>query len=114
MKVRRNWSPITCVQNMEYKRTFLHRRQVSRDLGCVTLISGAFGIFKKDIVLRAGEYCEDFVGEDMDIALRIQRYCQRKHMKYRVGYEPRAVCFTNVPIGIVRLFRQRDRWQRGL
>ena len=73
LKARKNWSPITWIQNMEYKRTFLHRRQVSRDLGCVTLISVAFGIFKKDIVLSAGGYCEDFVGEDMDIVLRIQR-----------------------------------------
>lgn len=112
--IRRKLNPITWIQDMEYKRTFLHKRQVSRDVGNVTLISGVFGIFKKDIVINAGVYCEEFVGEDMDIVLRIQRYCRTKHRKYHIAYESRAVCLTNVPSSMHRLFRQRDIWQRGL
>lgn len=114
LQVRRKVNPITVIQDMEYKRTFLHRRQICRDLNCVTLISGAFGLLKKEIVKKSGEYCTDFVGEDMDIVLRMQRFCHRTHIKYNIAYEPRAVCITNVPGNPCRLFRQRDRWQRGL
>lgn len=114
LQVRRKVNPITVIQDMEYKRTFLHRRQICRDLKCVTLISGAFGLFKKEIVEKSGGYCTDFVGEDMKIVLRIQRFCHRAHIKYDIAYEPRAVCITSVPGNPYRLFRQRDRWQRGL
>ena len=40
----------------------------------------------------------------MDTVLRIQRYCRRKHIKYHVAYDPRAVCMTNVPGSIIKLF----------
>ena len=102
------------LQQMEYNRTFVLLRVALRNLNSVNLISGAFGVFKKDIVTACGGYDESFVGEDMELTLRMQRYCKANHIPYSVEYDPLALIYTKVHSDPVKLFRQRDRWQRGL
>ena len=102
------------IQQVEYNRTFMLLRPALSYIRAVNLVSGAFGAFTKAVVTACGGYDETFVGEDMELTLRMQRYCRAKHIPYSVIYDPRAVIYTSVPTSVHRLFRQRDRWQRGL
>ncbi len=97
------------IQQYEYDRTFLTTRILSDRLGIFIMISGAFGLFRKDVVMIAGNYATDTLGEDLELVLRILALCNGQAI-----YVPRAVCETQAPDNIRDLFRQRRRWQKGL
>jgi cellulose synthase/poly-beta-1,6-N-acetylglucosamine synthase-like glycosyltransferase len=78
------------------------------------IISGAFGLFKKEIVLAVGGYKHDTVGEDMELVVRMHRYCIERKIPYRVDFVPDPVCWTEAPETLKILGRQRNRWHRGL
>ena len=77
------------------------------------LISGAFGLFDREIVLRAGGYDIKTVGEDMELIVRMRRYMIDNKLLYRVIYIPDPLCWTVVPEKLKILSRQRSRWTRG-
>lgn len=77
----------------------------------LSIISGAFGIFDKRVLLEVGGY-RTTLGEDIDITLRIQRYIS-DHPAKRVVFLPEAVCYTELPENNRDVFRQRVRWQKA-
>lgn len=101
-------------QAVEYTRGFLTGRTSWNSFQSLLIISGAFGVFRKDIVITVGGYRRDTVGEDMDLVLRLHQYCKREKIKYKVIFIPDPVCWTQVPADIRSLLRQRNRWHRGL
>ncbi|MGN1277765.1 MAG: glycosyltransferase [Floccifex sp.] len=104
---------LECIQKYEYMKTFQFVRPVFAKLNAQCLISGAFSTFRKSLLQQIHGYDCQTVGEDMEIILRIQDKGFYKS-DYEIVYEPKAICFTNVPTTFKRLFHQRDRWQRGL
>jgi cellulose synthase/poly-beta-1,6-N-acetylglucosamine synthase-like glycosyltransferase len=74
------------------------------------IISGAFGAFRKDILMQAGGYRKT-LGEDIDITLKIQFMIKNTNKK--ILYMPEALCYTQCPENWKDLFRQRIRWQKG-
>jgi len=78
------------------------------------LISGAFGIYKKDEVIQVGGYSHDTDTEDLELVVRLHEHMRRKKRKYRVVFVPDPVCWTEVPETTRVLHRQRSRWHRGL
>lgn len=102
------------VQVLEYLRAFLVGRMGWDALGATLVISGAFGIFHRATVIAAGAYVRDTVGEDMELVLRLHRYCRRQGSPYRIAFVPDPVAWTECPEQLAVLARQRDRWQRGL
>lgn len=102
------------LQKIEYDRSFHVSRIFMDFLEANMIISGAFGLFKKEIVIQAGGYDTDTVGEDMELVLRLHEYCLKNHIPYEIEYIPEAVCYTQVPDNLHDLFRQRRRWQSGL
>ena len=78
------------------------------------IISGAFGVFKRGIVVDAGGFATDTVGEDMELILRIHRKMKEQRREYRVVFVPDPVCWTEAPESVKVLMRQRNRWHRGL
>ena len=100
-------------QVLEYKRSFLMARMAWSRLNALLLISGAFGIFDHEIVVRAGGYDSKTVGEDMELIVRMRRYMIENNLKYRVVYIPDPLCWTEVPEKLRILARQRNRWTRG-
>ncbi|MGM9941042.1 MAG: glycosyltransferase [Bulleidia sp.] len=108
-----NGSLLERIQYCEYMKTFQLDRRLFSGLNAQCLISGAFGIFRKSALLAINGYDTDTVGEDMEIVLRLQDAGEIRSDN-QIAYEPDAVCYTGVPHQIRRLFRQRDRWQRGL
>ena len=101
------------IQVAEYLRGFMAGRTAFAALDSLLIISGAFGVFRKDLVLAIGGFRKT-VGEDMDLVLRLHRHCVEHELPYRVRYVPEPVCWTQVPDDLGSLLRQRNRWQRGL
>ncbi len=98
---------------MEYTRAFLMGRMAWSELDGLLLISGALGMFDREIVIQAGGYHTDTVGEDMELVVRIRRYMTDHNLSYDVVYIPDPLCWTEVPSTIKVLARQRSRWTRG-
>ncbi len=102
------------VQAVEYLRAFLFGRTGWDYFDSLLIISGAFGVFDRDSVIKVGGYLHDTVGEDMELVVRLHRYYRERNEKYRIRFLPEPVCWTEVPESWTVLGRQRNRWQRGL
>ena len=100
-------------QVMEYTRAFLMGRMAWSELDGLLLISGALGMFDREVVIQAGGYHTDTVGEDMELVVRMRRYMTDKNLGYDVVYIPDPLCWTEVPTTLKVLARQRSRWTRG-
>ena len=102
------------LQVLEYLRAFLAGRMGWHEMEATLIISGAFGVFRRDLVVEAGGYATDTVGEDMELVVRLHRLCREKKIPYKIGFVPDPVAWTECPSTLKVLGRQRDRWQRGL
>ncbi len=112
---------LPALQTIEYARSFTAGRAGWAFLNSLLIISGAFGLFKKQQVLDMGgyltgreKYGKDTVGEDMELVVRMIRHSVEFGRPGRVSYVFNANCWTEVPEDIAVLRRQRNRWQRGL
>ncbi|MTK52834.1 glycosyltransferase [Paludibacter sp.] len=100
-------------QVVEYLRAFLMGRMAWSKLNGLLIISGALGMFDKDIVVQCGGYNVNTVGEDMELVVRMRRFLYDQKIKHRVEYIPDPLCWTEVPTTQDALQRQRNRWTRG-
>ena len=101
------------VQVVEYVRAYFMARTAASRKGTLTLISGAFGIFRRDIAVAVGGYDTTTVGEDLDITIRMHAHMLERGEGYSVRYVPEPVCWTEAPESLKFLSNQRTRWQRG-
>jgi cellulose synthase/poly-beta-1,6-N-acetylglucosamine synthase-like glycosyltransferase len=101
-------------QVLEYLRAFLFGRVAWGELGSLMIVSGAFGIFRKDVLVEIEGFRHDTVGEDMDLVVRMHRRLRRTGRPYRIAFVPDPVCWTECPESLKSLRGQRERWQRGL
>lgn len=101
-------------QVVEYLRSFLAGRVGWDALGIMFLVSGAFGMFRRSVVVDAGGFASDSIGEDLELTIRLHRYCRENDRPYRITFVPDPVLWTEVPNSLHLLGKQRDRWQRGL
>jgi len=102
------------VQVVEYLRAFLFGRMGWNRIGGNLIISGAFGLFRKEYLLAIGGYRTDSVVEDFDLVVRLHRHLRRQRIRYVVPFVPDPVAWTEVPESVTILGRQRERWHRGL
>ncbi|MCR9154974.1 MAG: glycosyltransferase family 2 protein [Croceimicrobium sp.] len=100
-------------QTLEYLRSFLLGRVAWGSLDGLLLISGALGVFQKELVIKCGGYDKDTIGEDMELTVRMRRYAREKDIDYVVGFVPDPLCWTEVPESWSVLRKQRNRWTRG-
>jgi cellulose synthase/poly-beta-1,6-N-acetylglucosamine synthase-like glycosyltransferase/phosphoglycerol transferase MdoB-like AlkP superfamily enzyme len=113
VKVRLPKEYLPRMQTLEYIRAFLLGRMAWARINGLLLISGAFGAFDKDIVIRCGGYDHSTVGEDMELVVRMRRYMEENKLPYKVKYIPDPLCWTEAPNSYEILGRQRNRWTRG-
>lgn len=104
---------LALVQIMEYLRAFLMARLALGKMQVLTVISGAFGIFKRQHVVEVGGYSHATVGEDMELVLKLHRLMRDRRQPYRIEFIAEPVCWTECPEDPKVLGRQRSRWQRG-
>ena len=113
-EVRLPRKPTEVIQVVEYLRAFLIGREGWACFGMLPIISGAFGVFRTDVVRRIGGFRAESVGEDLDLVVRMQRDLLERKESYRVVFIPEPTCWTEVPSDLRSLSRQRSRWQKGL
>lgn len=101
------------IQIVEYLRAFLFGRFGWDSVNGVLIISGALGLFDRDVMLRVGGYRTDTVGEDFELTTRIHRILSKEGANYRVVFIPDPIAWTEAPESLRSLGRQRIRWQRG-
>lgn len=106
--------PLARFQVIEYLRAFLFGRLGWSSFNAVLIISGAFGLFRKEAVIAAGGYRRNTIGEDMELIVRLHRHMREQGSPYRIEFLPDPVCWTEVPEDLRTLRNQRVRWQRGL
>jgi cellulose synthase/poly-beta-1,6-N-acetylglucosamine synthase-like glycosyltransferase len=105
---------IEVIQVIEYLRAFLIGREAWAQANMLMIISGAFGVFRTDLVRKVGGYRASAIGEDFDLVARLHRHLREKKADYRIQFVPDPVCWTEVPSDLRSLGRQRARWQKGL
>src|SRR2546422_995835 len=67
----RTW--LAGVQAIEYLRAFLLGRLGWNRIGGNLIVSGAFGLFRRDVMIGVGGYVHDTVGEDMELVAAVRR-----------------------------------------
>lgn len=107
-------SHIARFQILEYYRAFMIGRLGFDSINAVLIISGAFGLFKRELVEAVGGYAHNTVGEDAELVARLQGYLRHEGEPFRIRFIPNPVCWTEAPEDLKTLSRQRRRWQRGL
>lgn len=100
-------------QVIEYLRAFLTARVASARLDMLLLVSGAFGIFRRSVLVEIGGFRHDTVGEDLEIVTRIHRHMREQGRDYRIAFVPDVVCWTDAPFDRTGLGNQRTRWEQG-
>jgi cellulose synthase/poly-beta-1,6-N-acetylglucosamine synthase-like glycosyltransferase len=112
VEVPPNW--LARIQVVEYLRGFLFGRLGWTLINALPLISGAFGLFRRQALIAVGGMAVGAIGEDMELVLRLHRVHRERGQPYRIVFVPDAVCWTESPESLRVLRSQRTRWQRGL
>lgn len=101
-------------QELEYVRAFLFGRMAWNEINGLLLVSGALGMFDKEIAIAAGGYSHKSLGEDMELVTRMRKYMYDNKLPFSIQYIPESLCWTEVPTTKKVFIRQRVRWARGL
>jgi cellulose synthase/poly-beta-1,6-N-acetylglucosamine synthase-like glycosyltransferase len=112
VRMPRRWLPR--VQVVEYLRAFMIGRSGWSRLGGLLIISGAFGLFRKDVLAELGGLATDCIGEDAELVVRLHRWLGDQDVDGRVVFVSEPVAWTEAPETVAVLRRQRRRWHRGL
>jgi cellulose synthase/poly-beta-1,6-N-acetylglucosamine synthase-like glycosyltransferase len=101
-------------QIVEYLRAFLFGRVGLDAMNSLLILSGAFSLFQKSAVIKAGGYDRLNVTEDMELIVKLHEKHKRKGEPYRIKFISDPICWTEVPENLKMLARQRRRWHLGL
>ena len=112
LRVPKRW--IERFQVIEYARAFFAGRSTLGHFNILLIISGAFGLFRRDAVMQVGGYRHDTVGEDIELVVKLHRWALETKRAYTISYLLNPICWTQVPSDMTVLRKQRNRWQRGL
>lgn len=105
---------LASMQVLEYDRSFLASRIMLDKYNGNLIISGAFGLFQKELVIACNGYDRNTVGEDFELVTKMHVFCHKNNIAYNIRYIPEAVCWTQAPEKLKDLIKQRRRWYMGL
>ena len=100
-------SLVTRCQAIEYGISVSLGRRVADMLGILSMVSGAFGAFRRSAIEGVGGQDVE-VGEDADLTMKLRR------AGWRIGFAHEARALTQVPETVSGLIAQRLRWDRGI
>ncbi|HEY9459376.1 MAG TPA: glycosyltransferase [Paralcaligenes sp.] len=112
LRVRNVWASLTTmIQALEYLLS-IHMFKIGlAEWNIVNNVSGAFGAFRRDFLLRVGGW-DTHTAEDLDMTLRLKSYSRRRTI--HIPFEPEAVGHTDVPVTFRQFLMQRLRWDGDL
>jgi cellulose synthase/poly-beta-1,6-N-acetylglucosamine synthase-like glycosyltransferase len=97
--VVRRFSQYVTSQNLE--------RRALATLGCITVVPGAIGAWRREALLKLGGFPSDTLAEDQDLTLALLK------RGYKVLYDSTAIAWTEAPDTVSGLIKQRFRWAFG-
>ncbi|HEX8713481.1 MAG TPA: glycosyltransferase [Terracidiphilus sp.] len=95
------WQALEYITSQNFERRALDLFHI------VTVVPGAIGAWRTEPVRELGGYPPETVAEDADLTMHLIEE------GYKVDYEDRALAFTEAPIDMKGLMRQRFRWSFG-
>jgi len=108
VKVGNEVNMITRWQSIEYITSQNFDRRAFDLLGCITVVPGAIGAFKKEAIVKAGGFTSDTLAEDCDLTMRLHRN------NYEVKNCNEAISYTEAPETMKQFMKQRFRWSFGV
>lgn len=99
-------------QHLDLMRSFVAYRAAWSRLDCMMCVSGAFGIWRRDVIIEMGGFSPSFSCEDIEMTFRIHEKFLREERPYRIISLPSMVALTEGPRSVRSLISQRARWQR--
>lgn len=99
-------------QVLQYLTAFYLHKRAQSSLKTLTVIAGAFGAFRKEILFSIDGF-RNTIGEDMDITLKLHKRIKENGNTEKLIFAPSALCYTECPSNIKDLFKQRVRWQKA-
>lgn len=76
-------------------------------IGCLPIVSGNIGAFRRSALAKTGGFRHGLLGEDLELTWRMHR------AGYDVRFAPDALVLAEVPSTVRGLWKQRVRWARG-
>lgn len=108
-----SYRPIIAYQNLEYIRSFIGNRIAWSRFNASPIISGGFGVWRRDIVMEVGGFSHLYSSEDLEFTFRVRDYLVKNKKKgYKLIMLPYHVGWTHGPGNVAALIKQRNRWQR--
>ena len=107
VKVGNRGRMITEWQHTEYVTGFNLERRAYSELNCITVVPGAIGAWRRDLVLDRGGFDVDTLAEDTDMTLSLLED------GWRIAFEENARAYTETPETFRSLLKQRFRWTYG-
>ncbi len=102
------------MQILEYSRGFLGSRVFQDLMNANLIISGGYGLFKKEALIAIGGYDPKSKGEDMEVTVKLQQYYRKNKTPFSLRFVPESICWTQGPASLKDLRSQRLRWHCGL
>jgi glycosyltransferase involved in cell wall biosynthesis len=102
------------VQMIEYLRSFFYGHEGWSTIGGALCHSGAFTMFDKKAVMLCQGYDRDNYSYDSEIVMKLHHTLTDLKYPYTVQYAAAAFAWARQPSSLIGLWKQRDRWQRGL
>jgi cellulose synthase/poly-beta-1,6-N-acetylglucosamine synthase-like glycosyltransferase len=108
VKVMNRGKFYTDLQALEYIEGLNMARSAQSFIRLVNIIPGPLGLFRRKAVEEAGFYSSDTFAEDADLTLKILAN------GWKIYYEPNSISYTEAPVKLHQLLKQRYRWTRGI
>ena len=106
-KVGNRVNVITRWQALEYITSQSLERRMLASLGCITVVPGAIGAWRREVLHRLGGFPSDTLAEDQDLTISLLK------AGYHVLYDSTALAWTEAPDTVSGLIKQRFRWAFG-
>jgi cellulose synthase/poly-beta-1,6-N-acetylglucosamine synthase-like glycosyltransferase/DNA-binding beta-propeller fold protein YncE len=98
---------LTKFQKYEYMIAIELGRRFTSIFQILLVISGAFGIFKKDLIQDVHTFDKDTLTEDFDLTLKFRK------TRGKILFVPDAIAYTYCPADWSTWITQRNRWAYG-
>jgi cellulose synthase/poly-beta-1,6-N-acetylglucosamine synthase-like glycosyltransferase len=98
-------SLVTSCQAIEYMISISQGKTAANLTDLMSCVSGAFGAFRRETLERVGGL-DSGGGEDLDVTLKL------RSAGWHALFAPDAICYTDAPVTLMALTRQRFRWER--
>lgn len=106
-KVGNRINLLTRWQALEYITSQNLDRRAFDALDCITVVPGAVGAWRRELIERAGGFTDLTLAEDADLTLAIRK------LGHAIVYEDEAIALTEAPDTVRGFIRQRFRWMFG-